>query len=176
MELGLQFSPAELSQAVAITDLVNSVYRGEGSKLGWTTEADLLDGSRVDLEMIEAMIQSSSQVILVAILEFQLVACVALDRKRDSSYLGMLSVDVSQQCMGVSRRLLEVAEGYAKQEWGSLIMEMKVIGQRKELIAYYQRRGYILTGITLPFPPIDPRIGIPKRDDLYFEVLTKELF
>src|SRR4051794_13241714 len=37
--------PADLGAIVA---LVESAYRGESSRAGWTTEADLLDGQRTD--------------------------------------------------------------------------------------------------------------------------------
>ena len=58
---------------------------------------------------------------------------------------------------------------------GMPTMRMTVIDIRDELIAFYERRGYRRTGIKKPFPYGDARFGLPKRDDLRFEVLEKPL-
>ena len=52
---------------------------------------------------------------------------------------------------------------------------LTVIGCRDELIAFYERRGYVRTGVTNPFPYGNPRYGEPRRDDLRFEILEKDL-
>jgi hypothetical protein len=54
-------------------------------------------------------------------------------------------------------------------------MEMTVVAQRTDLIAWYLRRGYAATGETRPFPYGDERFGRPRRDDLAFTVLAKPL-
>ncbi len=90
-------------------------------------------------------------------------------------YLGMLTVDPQRQAGGLGRRLIEAAEQGAVSDFGAGVMEMTVIAQRKELIAYYERRGYVLMSETRPFPLHDPRFGDAKRDDLYFVVMEKSL-
>jgi hypothetical protein len=52
---------------------------------------------------------------------------------------------------------------------------MTVISSRRELIDFYLRRGYVDTEETRPFPYGDPRSGVPRRADLVFTVLTKDL-
>ena len=57
--------------------------------------------------------------------------------------------------------------------WMLAALRMTVIDVRDELIAWYERRGYRRTGIRKPFPYGDTRFGVPRRDDLRFEVLEK---
>lgn len=158
-----------------INNLVNSVYRGESSREGWTTEADLLGGQRIDPARVRELMKTKTQVILIALLGEKLVGCVHLEKKDVVCYLGMLSVDVKLQGQGLGRLMIEKGESYAQTSFGCTLMEMTVVGQRSELIEYYQRRGYKLSGERREFPMNDPRFGIPKRSDLYFEVLVKKL-
>ena len=80
-----------------------------------------------------------------------------------------------QQGSGLGKQLMAQAERYVQQHWGRSTMQMTVIDCRSELIAFYQRRGYVRTGITKPFPYGDERFGLPRRDDLRFEILQKTL-
>jgi ribosomal protein S18 acetylase RimI-like enzyme len=76
---------------------------------------------------------------------------------------------------GVGRALLAAAESYARDDLCADAMELTVIGQRLDLIAWYERRGYRPTGEARPFPYGDERFGIPRRDDLHFVVMGKRL-
>jgi len=168
------------ADAPALERLVNSAYRGNSSRAGWTTEADLLGGQRVDVAGLrDTMLRGASRgdvVILVHEDADGLAACVQLEPSDDGCYLGMLTTRPTSQGSGLGRRMLAAAEQYARQRFGTREMSMTVIVQRTELIAWYERRGYRRTGEFKPFPYGDKRFGEPQRPDLRFEVLRKSLF
>jgi len=172
----MSLSVATAADVTAIVALVESAFRGHASRAGWTTEADLLDGRRTGADEIEAILADPGQRVL---LEREpagaLLASVVLKRDGDVAWLGMLSVRPSSQGGGVGRRVVAGAEDWVRDHWRSRRMRMTVIAQRPELIAWYQRRGYRPTGETAPFYYGDPRFGLPRRDDLYFVVLEKDL-
>lgn len=160
----------------ALLDLVQRAYRGDSARLGWTHEADLLDGQRTDAEALGAMLADPHQRVLVAEEDARLIGCVQVSAQGDgAAYLGMLSVDPTLQARGLGKLLIDAAEGTALKVFDATSMEMTVIEQRAELIAYYERRGYARTGETRPFPLDDPRFGLPRRRDLHFVVLAKSL-
>lgn len=157
----------------AIVALVESAYRGESSRAGWTTEADLLGGQRTDSEEVERLIKRPSSYILLCEQQGQLLATVHLLQQPHQVILGMFAVSPGQQAKGIGSCLLAEAEKHVFQEWKLGRLQMYVIAQRKELIAWYQRRGYLVTDEVKSFPYGDVRYGIPKRDDLYLQVLEK---
>ena len=160
----------------ALLALVHSAYRGDAARGGWTHEADLLDGQRTDPDALAEMIADPAQLLQVAEQEGALIGCVSVTKRGDgTAYLGMLSIDPHRQAQGLGRILIAAAEDAAASHFGATRMEMTVIRQRSELIAYYERRGYALTGEERPFPLDDPRFGIPKRRDLSFVVLAKPI-
>jgi GNAT superfamily N-acetyltransferase len=175
MVSGLATRAASAADAPALATLVNSAYRGASSKAGWTTEADLLGGQRIDVERIVEMIATSGNVILVCEQDHVLVACVHLERTDSDCYLGLLTVQPTRQGVGLGRQLIEAAEGWAIAHWSSRFMHMTVLAQRPELIAWYERRGYSRTGKQKAFPYGDERFGLPRRPDLVFDVLRKPL-
>jgi ribosomal protein S18 acetylase RimI-like enzyme len=158
-------------------ELVESAYRGDASRVGWTTEADLLDGQRTDAAAVADIVSSSQSVMLVDVdAGGAVVGCCQLDHYADGvAYFGMFAVRPGMQGAGIGRRLLTQAEDHARQQFGATRMEMTVIAQRTDLIAWYERRGYRPVGETRPFPYGDERFGIPRRDDLHFTVLAKPL-
>lgn len=173
---GVVFRPAGLDDLEALHALVTRAYRGDAARLGWTHEADLLDGQRTDVESLSEVISDPDKVILLARHGGVLIGCVMLSRQDDgSAYLGMLSVDPVRQASGLGRLLLAAAEAEAAARYQADRIEMTVIRQRPELIAWYERRGYRLTGTTAAFPMDDERFGLPKRRDLEFVVLSKPL-
>lgn len=175
MTTALEIRAAVAADSVALAAFVNSAFRGDTSKAGWTTEADLLDGQRVDVDRIAETIAAPGNVILLHELDGLLVACVHLQRTAADCYLGMLTVRPTMQGSGVGRQLLEAAERWAVEHWSSRAMRMTVLVQRPELIAWYERRGYRRTGERKPFPYGDERFGLPRRPDLVFDVLRKPL-
>ena len=168
------FRAAEAADAPALCALVNSAYRGEGSKRGWTTEADLLGGQRTDEDKLREMIAEPGSRVELAEEEGILVGCVHLRKEPSGAcYLGMLTIDPARQAGGLGKLLLARCEALAA-EWGCARLRMTVIASRAELIAYYERRGYRRTGVEEPFPEHDPRFGLPKVKGLKFVELIKE--
>ncbi len=172
----LAFRFARSGDVSAIADLVESAYRGESSRAGWTTEADLLDGQRTDAEAISAVIAEAGSVMLVAEAGGQQVGCCRLQQRPEAgAYFGMFAVRPGSQGQGWGGRILAEAERLARDEWGASTMVMSVLDQRPDLIAWYERRGYRRTGETTPFPYGNERFGVPKRPDLSFAILAKAL-
>lgn len=167
--------PAGIADVPAIVALVESAYRGESSRAGWTTEADLIDGGRTDAEMVRAALVAVGQVILVVGPRAQPLACCSLTYRDGRVWLGTFAVDPQRQGRGIGDRLLAEAERYAASRWGVSDVFLLVIAQRPELIAWYERRGFAMTGETEPFPYGDERYGLPRRDDLRLNVMRHPL-
>jgi len=151
--------------------LINSAYRGEESKKGWTTEAYLLEGKRINADGIQKIIEESDSVILKCCDDNNLVGCVYLKKNDNKMYLGMLTVSPTLQAGGIGKKILKASEEYAVEK-NCDIMEMRVISIRHELIAWYQRHGYYNTGKIIPFP--DDPLSI-KTQPLEFIVMEKSL-
>jgi ribosomal protein S18 acetylase RimI-like enzyme len=174
--VALMFRFADARDVAAIVTLVESAYRGDASRAGWTTEADLIDGQRTDVRAVESMLATPGSAMLLAETDGQLAGSCRLDRREGREvYLGMFAVQPSRQGQGWGRQILAEAERVARLDWGASTMVMTVVAQRPELIAWYRRRGYLPTGETRPFPYGQDRVGIPKRSDLHFVVLAKPL-
>jgi ribosomal protein S18 acetylase RimI-like enzyme len=134
--------------------LVNSAYRGESSKKGWTTEANLLKGDRITKDELLKIFQQKGNTILKCTDNNQIVGCVLLVEKKSELYLGMLTVAPEMQNSGIGKTLLFEAETHAL-KLNSPKIVMTVISIRQELIAWYNRHGYIATGTKTPFPIAD---------------------
>jgi GNAT superfamily N-acetyltransferase len=171
----LAFRAARAGDIDAVVALVESAYRGEASRQGWTTEADMLDGRRTDAAAVAQLIARPGSVVLLAESDGVLLACAHLEKLDMTGYFGMFSVRPAQQGGGIGRAMLAEAERVVRDEWRCGEMQMTVISIRDELIGWYERRGYRCSGVYKPFPYGDERFGIPKRDDLRFEVLVKPL-
>jgi len=170
-------APAQDHEIEEIAAFVNRAYRGETSRAGWASEADVLGGQRTDAAALREDLAAPGAVLLTwrDTAGGPLLGCVWLEPLADDAwYLGMLTVDPQQQARRLGRTLLAAAEAYAA-ERGARRIRMTVIWLRESLIAWYQRRGYALTGATEPFPYGDDRFGVPNREDLYFVVLEKAL-
>jgi GNAT superfamily N-acetyltransferase len=152
-----------------VVALVESAYRGDGSRSGWTTEADLLDGRRTGPDEVAGVVPY-----LLLACDPDLVGCCTMVPRGDHGYFGMFAVRPGLQGGGVGSQLLAAAEERAR-GLGLSRVEMTVLRQRPELIAWYVRRGYAVTERDEPFPYGDERFGVPRRDDLVFTVLEKAL-
>ena len=157
----------------ALNVLINSAYRGEQSKQGWTTEADLLDGIRTDEEGLKELMNQEGSVILKFTEGNQVQGCVHLKQEENKLYLGMLTVSPQLQNKGIGKTLLAAAENEARRQ-NCIAVFMSVISKRTELINWYEKHGYLNTGKRKPFPEDDPRFGIPKVK-LEFIILEKEV-
>ncbi len=148
---------AQGADAPALRALIESGYRGDSSRRGWTSEADLLEGDRTTPEEIAAMIAAPEKRVLLAERDGALIGTVTItDLGAGRAYLGLLCVDPAVQAAGLGRALITRAEELAAGDFAARAMEMTVIDARAELIAYYERRGYTRTGELRPFPlPMD---------------------
>lgn len=171
----IQFRSATEADIPAIVALVESAYRGDVSKQGWTTEADMLDGQRTDPVSVANLIHAPDSRVLLAQRDDQLLACAHVEGHDGVGYFGMFAVSPLAQGGGVGAATLAEAERIARADYDCAILSMTVISIRHELIAFYTRRGYRATGQTKPFPYGDERFGIPKRADLEFAVFAKAL-
>ena len=169
----LSHRDATVADVPAIVGLVTSAYRGEASRIGWTTEADLLDGERIDPGVLRADLERPRSRVLLVERDAALVASAHVAVEDGAGYFGMFAVRPDLQGAGLGNALLLEAERVVRDEWMLAALRMTVIDVRDELIAWYERRGYRRTGIRKPFPYGDTRFGVPRRDDLRFEVLEK---
>lgn len=153
--------PATHADLADLHPVVERAYRGNAARSGWTHEADLVTGERTDVETLRLLLDGPS-CLLVAVDGDTIVGCVNIaDRGRGLTYLGLLGVDPQVQAHGIGKRLLAAAEDRARENFGAERIEMTVIDRRVELIAWYERRGYVQTGETRPFPvPLDPPLAM----------------
>lgn len=171
----LHFRAAAAADTDAIVHLVESAYRGDASRAGWTTEADFLDGRRTGTDDVAACLARPRSRILLAERDGVLLACAHVAEEDGCGYFGMFAVQPGLQGSGIGKQVLAECERIARDDWQLPAMRMTVIDIRDSLIAFYQRRGYRRTGIRKPFPYGDARFGLPLRDDLRFEILEKPL-
>ncbi|MFZ4519376.1 MAG: GNAT family N-acetyltransferase [Microthrixaceae bacterium] len=175
-----RIEPATADDVDHIVDVVQSAYRGDRSRAGWTTEADLIEGQRADATMVRHALDAPDTTVLLAFDgadPAHLLGCceVRVHAGEDgAAHFGMFAVSPARQAGGLGSALLDAAERHAGSA-GATALEMWVIEQRHELIAWYRRRGYEPTGEHHPFPYGDERFGLPRRDDLRFVVLSKPL-
>ncbi|MEK7291868.1 MAG: GNAT family N-acetyltransferase, partial [Actinomycetota bacterium] len=149
----LSFRTAVHSDVHKVADLVNSAYRGELSKLGWTNEADIFDGERTNAKELAKLIDADDSLILLCLHESEIVGSVHLEKVEGGAYLGMLAVNPSLQRAGIGKRFMEKAERVACEVWNCRKVSMTVVTIRHELIQFYERLGYRRTGKIDAIPP-----------------------
>ncbi|MFF2009596.1 GNAT family N-acetyltransferase [Streptomyces sp. NPDC058195] len=171
----LVFRDAVDTDVPALVALIESAYRGDASRAGWTTEADILQGQRTDPDGVRQVVEAAGSRLLVVERDGVIVACCQLEHRGEAAYFGMFAVRPELQGAGLGKVIIGEAERTVRESWGVSEMHMTVISVRDELIAWYERRGYRRTGELSPFPYGDERFGIPQRDDLAFELLVKDL-
>jgi ribosomal protein S18 acetylase RimI-like enzyme len=172
----IRFQTATINDSNKLAQLVNSAYRGDHSKKGWTTEADLLDGQRTDAESLSASIETPMnqfELVFEGRSEKLLGSVHLIQELPETLYFGMLTVDPTLQGQGFGKILLKHAEDVAR-GYGFKKLRCTVIPTRKELIDFYKRRGFKETGKFEEFP-VDEKFGIPKVDGLRLQEFIKEL-
>ncbi len=166
----LPIRPATAADVPALHALIERAYRGEASRAGWTHEADYLTGPRTTAAAVAEIIAVRAATMLLAVDGDRLAACVQVtDRGDGVAYLGLLAVEPGEQAGGIGREMISAAEDVARR-FGATRIEMTVVDRRATLIAWYERRGYVLTGETRPFPA-----ALLERVPLAFVVLAKPL-
>ena len=171
----LSYRLASKSDISNIVCLVDSAYRGQSSRQGWTTEADFIEGQRTDHDEVSELMQAQDSCFLLCENKERLIASVQLSKLSDKAYLGMLAVEPISQGKGTGKALLQKAEHFVVQQWHSVAVLMTVISIRDELINWYLRQGYMKTDQTKAFPYDEPRYGTPTRQDLVLQTFEKRL-
>ena len=166
-------TPDDVAAVVAVA---TAAYRATGPDAGWTSEGHLLGGERTNpTEVLDAITAAATRV-LVSTVDDVVVGVIKVQQvPPDGAHFGLFAVDPRRQSGGTGSRLLDEAERIAAEEWGAAWMELEVIHQRTDLQDWYRRRGYVGTGDTRPFPYQDQRFGLPRRDDLVFDVFRRPL-
>ena len=160
------------SDANDIATLVNRAYRPIASARGWTHEAHLVAGDRISPEQVRALLHARP-VILVLCRDSIIVACVHVHGDAFAVWIGLLATEPSLQSRGLGKRMLQHAEDFAVGHFKAIVVRMTVLVARTELIAFYERRGYVRTGQTGDYP-VAEGIGQPLAEGLKFEVLAKQ--
>ena len=163
------FRLASENDAIKINTLINQAYRGEK---GWTRETEIIEGNRSLLSDIIKLIENPISNLFAIEIDDMLVACICVEEKKDKAHIGTFAVNPNLQNQGLGKKILNLAEEYAIQELGYKITSMAVISQRKELISFYERQGYIKTGRKFEYPT-DLNIGVPKIKGVTIEHLEK---
>lgn len=169
--MNLLFKTATIEDAQAIAVLVNSAYRPVGAIKGWTHESDLISGDRTNVEQVSSLFRDNSY-ILVAVESDNIVACVNIEIHGLSAHIGMLATSPKKQGLGYGKEMLSYAEEFASHNFSVTKYVMNVLLARKELLAFYIRRGYITTGSTYEYP-VSTGVGSPKVTNLQVGVLEK---
>lgn len=164
-----EIRPAAAADLVALHRVIERAYRGDSARLGWTHEADLLSDMRTDVATLLGILADPAQVLLTLFEGKVPLGCVNVaDRGDGTAYLGLLCIEPARQGEHLGRELLEAAELHARTLFLACRIEMTVIEQRRELIAYYRRRGWRETGERRPFP-------VPHDPPYFMTVLAKPL-
>ncbi len=172
----LVIRPAVAADAEAVAALVNRAYRGESSRAGWTTEADILTGVRTLPAEVQALIAQPEGWLLTGWLGGQLVGtlCAEWHAVQHAVHLGMIAVEPGLQNRGIGKALIQSAEQRAVQQWQAQFAQMAVIHLRSELMAFYRRLGYVPTGETREFP-YNPDLWQAQVSHLHLVLLRKQL-
>ncbi len=167
--------PAEI-RAATLNDLhvldvlINSAFRGESSKKGWTTEADLLGGIRTNERLLKNLIEEANSEIWTYELDGQAMGCIHLKYHPEFAYLGLFTVSPFHQGMGIGKKLMKFSEQRAR-ELNLARIQITVLAPRTDLMAWYERHGYVKTGEIRPFPMDNPDFGLPK---VFLELVVLE--
>ncbi len=170
----LSYREAVSDDVSTIVELVNLAYRAECGVGGWTHERELLRGNRIHPEHVTSLMANPDNVMVLAELDGKVASCMLLSRERQVMQLGTFAVLPNLQGQGIGKQMLAYAERYARQSNGVDQLEMVVVSQREELIAYYERRGYQRTGKVMEFP-FHLNVGEAKVEGLTVSYLTKAL-
>ena len=165
----MKLTRATIGDAEEINALLNLAYRGER---GWTTEHSLVEGNRSAVAEIKHALENPQFHFLILRDPETLIACIGLEPNQTETHIGTFAVHPSHQSNGLGKRVLAAGEAYAVEVLGARKFVMFVLSPRSELIAFYERRGYALTGQHKEFP-LHSKVGVPKISNLMIEELSK---
>ena len=180
----VEIKRAHAGHIEGVVALMQRAYRGEESRQGWTSEADLIDGDRTSVEQIAAVLNDPNEVLLVAISKSEgLIGCVAIERLESTPdspstticLFGKFAVEPKAQGGGLGKRLLAAAEATAIEHFKAQRMQMTVVSQRQALIEFYKRRGYFATGNHVLMADIHDDPTMTKGHDLVLLEFEKDL-
>ena len=154
--------------------LINSAYRPISSEAGWTHESGLIDGERINDSQLAGLLERERSTVLIGLSKSEIIACVNINEEAGAIYIAMLTVKPAYQNVGLGKEMLQLAEEYAENQYESVVFNLFVISERKELFDFYLRRGYKSTDITSDYPA-NAGVGNPKISGLKLVLLTKEL-
>ena len=166
------FRIATHTDADAITQLINNAYRPKSGNVGWTHEAKLVSGNRINVTQVKDIISRTDSIILLGSKDSEIIACVHVEKTASASFIGLLAVNAALQGGGAGKQMLAHAEDFASTRFGSHKFIMAVVSTRHELIAFYIRRGYLETGDVMDYP-VSANVGIPKLPGLKIQMLEK---
>lgn len=159
----------------ALNALVNSAYRGEESKKGWTTEASILDGIRINEETLVGYFERAEVSILKCMNESgEICGTVYLELNAPKLYLGMFAVSPTLQGKGIGKLLMQKAEEFAIANYCDHVA-ITVISSRSELIEWYIRHCYKATGDSIAFENLETPFGDPKTENIRLIRMEKSL-
>ena len=172
----LIFQKAEINDTSNIAQLINSAYRGEESRKGWTTEADILDGLRTSTQDVAKIIKREDAFMLIGVRNNEIVATICCEWQAiagsNTAHFGMIAVKPSLQNKGYGKQIIAAAEALTRREWRAVGYTMTVISIRHDVIAFYEKLGYQRTGEFKDFP-VSPEMWQPKVAGLNLQYLAK---
>lgn len=137
----IQIRIAAPADAEKITAVINSAFR--------IVEEFFIAEDRTTLKEVERLLATGT--FLLAETNGIISGCVYVEPRGNRAYLGLLSVDPSQQQGGIGSLLMVAGEDYCREK-GARFIDIYMVNLRKDLPTFYHRRGYVETG-TEPFPP-----------------------
>ncbi len=158
-----------------LVELVNSAYQPIGNTSGWTDESCYVAGTRTSAGSLAKLLSKPDSVLLLGLHEGQIIATVHVQKKAGRVHIGMLAVNPAWQGQSIGGQMLAYAEDYAVKQFHARILAMIVIALRTDVIGFYQRRGYQLTGLTIPYAQLCGETCDAKIEGLEFAELEKSL-
>jgi ribosomal protein S18 acetylase RimI-like enzyme len=168
-----RFNFATIADVPALAALIERAYRGPEAAKGWTNESEILTGPRSSPEEIASLVRDREARFVTARDGQRIAACALVKKEEGGAYFGMFAIDPDLQGGGLGKLMMRHSEEAARVLWGSKSMRLTVISLRARLIEWYERRGYVRTGESEPFP-FDTAAGA-LRTDFDLTVLRKKL-
>lgn len=179
----IQLNIAKLEHRDHLLNLINAAYRTSDTH-SWTNESTLVSGSRISVEMLTTLIEQSQNLntkdcLYVATVHDpetkleNILGCIAVTKFENTIEIGTFAVQPNLQNSGIGKQILTVLESLMIRNHPNVnSFRMWVLDLRIELINFYQRRGYVLTGQSESYP-IDAGVGKPLKDLNVLEMIKE---